>query len=154
MNFEHGKRMTPTGRARLIADEGLRLKVYDDKTGEPIDGLPSGGVPTIGIGRNLAGRGLTEAEAYQLFDNDLASMNADILRMMPWVRTLADARSDVVEMVEFNTGNVFGFRKMLTALCSADWEGAAAQLLDSEAARAAPARYERMAAAVRSGTWD
>ena len=49
LNFEHGKRMTPTGRARLIADEGLRLKVYDDKTGEPIDGLPSGGVPTIGI---------------------------------------------------------------------------------------------------------
>ena len=40
--------MTPTGRTRLIADEGLRLRAYDDATGQPImAGLLTGIQPGV-----------------------------------------------------------------------------------------------------------
>ena len=44
----------------LTADEGLRLKVYDDHNGEPIKkGSKVEGYPTVGIGRELQNFGLS-----------------------------------------------------------------------------------------------
>jgi len=45
----------------LVIDEGKRLKVYRD----------SKGIPTIGIGRNLEGRGISESECNFMFINDM-----------------------------------------------------------------------------------
>lgn len=152
--------MTPKGQLQLIADEGRRNKVYDDKTGEPVVKLPSGGNPTIAVGRDLVSRGLTDAEIDYLFSNDVSAFEADLVRLMPWLNdfikqgnTSTQVRGDVVTMVEFNTGNVFAFRNMLSALRVDNYSEAAKQLLDSEAARAAPERYNRMAEALKTGEW-
>ena len=48
-------------KEQLIRHEGLRLTVYD---------CPAG-YKTIGVGRNLEGKGVTEEEAMYLLDNDL-----------------------------------------------------------------------------------
>lgn len=50
-------------RAELRGDEGEVLKVYDDATGKPIGpGSVVVGNPSIAVGRNLSGRGLTTVE--------------------------------------------------------------------------------------------
>lgn len=146
--------LTDAGRLRLIADEGSRLKIYDDKTGEPVTRLVSGGVPTIGVGRNLADRGLTQFEVEYLLNNDINSFWDDIEKVLPWISKLYfSARADVVLMVEFNTGDVFQFRKMLVAMQAGDWNTAATELLASKAALQGPLRYARMAEALRGNVW-
>ena len=59
--------------ARLIRDgEGLRLKVYDDASGKPVTaGSVLAGHPSIGYGRNLAGKGISESEADAMLAEDL-----------------------------------------------------------------------------------
>lgn len=147
--------MTPTGKKQLIADEGKRLFVYDDATGAPLKpGDKLIGWPSVGIGRNLAARGLTDGECDYLFDNDIGSMWAELNSMLPWLTNLDAVRCDVVLMVEFNTGNVFAFRNMLAALSKRDWKTASAELLNSKAATQGVARYKRMAEALLSGSWE
>jgi lysozyme len=144
--------MTPKGRAQLLVDEGFRLVVYNDVSGRPLGKASNGGKPTIGVGRNLVDRGITEAEAMYLFDNDLTEMWGRLIALLPWLR-LDSTSSDIVLMVEFNTGDVFAFRKMLSAIEAGDMKTAAAELLDSEAARELPERYGRMAEALLTGAW-
>lgn len=148
--------LTVEGQKRLIEDEGKRYVVYDDATGQAVKTLPSGGIPTIGIGRNLASRGLSDGEIEYLFNNDVEYFWYSIQKLMPWLADFAGkfpVRNDVVLMVEFNTGDVMQFRKMLTALQANDWETAASELLDSAAARENTARYQRMAQAIINGYW-
>ena len=52
----------------LIYHEGLRLGVYR---------CPAGKL-TIGVGRNLEDRGITEEEAYYLLRNDIADVAAAV----------------------------------------------------------------------------
>ena len=65
--------MTPAeiATARIKPNEGLRLQVYDDATGKPIQrGSMVVGNPTIGIGTLIAAPGgITEAEATLLLSN-------------------------------------------------------------------------------------
>lgn len=149
--------LTDAGRKQLIADEGSRLKMYDDATGKPVARLASGGVPTIGVGRNLSDRGLTQQEVDYLLNNDIAGFWADITRLLPWLSPYAgkngSPRTDVILMVEFNTGDVLQFRKMLAAFQAGKFDVAADELLDSKAAGQGPARYMRMADALRGNVW-
>lgn len=145
--------MTPDGKARLIADEGKRNHLYNDKTGEDIKKLADGGNATIGVGRNLSSRPFTDAEVDYLFNNDVNSCQSDIIKLLPWITGISSVRFDVVVMVEFNTGNVFAFKKMLVALHANDWKTAALELMDSAAARQLPERYGRMRDALLTGSW-
>jgi len=92
-------------RAELRGDEGEVLRVYDDATGKPIGpGTVVRGNPTIGVGRNLSGRGITQAEAQQLLANDLAECEADLAPSLPWITTLSPARQTVIYSLYFNVG--------------------------------------------------
>lgn len=124
-------------QAELVRDEGLRLKPYRCTAGKL----------TIGIGRNLEDRGITEAEARYLLANDIVSVSDAIEKALPWVRTLSDARQRALINIGFNVGvhGVFGFRDMLAALQAGDFTTAAAECLDSDAARELPSRYHRIA---------
>src|SRR5271166_4005215 len=98
--------------AELLIDEGKRLLVYDDATGLPLKkGMTLVGNPTIGIGRNLAGRGITDAEAEDLFSNDCAAAEADLLPLLPWIVGLTPNRQAVIYCLYFNLdeGNARGF---------------------------------------------
>ncbi len=92
-------------RAELHGDEGIKLKVYDDATGRPIGpGTLVQGNPTIGVGRNLAGRGLSPAESEQMLSNDLAQCEADLAPGLPWITLLTPARQTVIYTLYFNVG--------------------------------------------------
>jgi lysozyme len=145
--------LTPSGFNQLMEDEGYRQFVYDDKNGMTIQRGSAGGAPTVGYGRNLATRGLTKLEAIYLLQNDIAEVWASVSKQFPWVQQIDPIWQDVVTMVDFNTGDVAGFPKFLAALNTGDAETARAELLDSKAAHELPARYGRMADALRNKHW-
>lgn len=92
-------------RQELRGDEGEVLRVYDDKTGRPIGpGTAVIGNPSIGVGRNLTGRGLTQSEAEFLLTNDIAACEAELAPGLPWITSLSPARQTVIYSLYFNTG--------------------------------------------------
>jgi lysozyme len=139
--------MNPYIEDQLIRDEGLRLKVYDDATGKPLEqGDTLKGHPTIGIGRNLAGLGLTEREAYYLLGNDIARVTAECRRIYPWFDGLDDLRQSVVLNMRFNLGSRLDqFHMTLAAIARGDYSTAAAQMRKSLWARQVGPRAERLA---------
>jgi lysozyme len=145
----------PSPLAALLArEEGLRLTVYDDATGQPLrPGSTLRGHPTIGIGRCLDRRGITAAEALALLENDLAEIRAGVAQALPWVAELTPNRRTVLEAMAFQLGlaGLLGFKGTLAALRRGDHEAAAAGMLASLWARQTPARAQRMAAMMRAG---
>ncbi len=92
-------------RAELRGDEGEVLKVYDDATGRPLGpGTLVKGNPSIGVGRNLSGRGLTTIEAEYLLANDIACCENELAPSMPWITTLTPGRQTVIYSLYFNVG--------------------------------------------------
>lgn len=92
-------------RAELRGDEGEVLRVYDDATGKPIGkGSTLIGNPTVGVGRNLSGRGITQAEAELLLSNDLTACETDLAGPLPWITNLTPGRQTVIYSLYFNVG--------------------------------------------------
>ena len=133
---------------------GPRLAVYDDKSGHTIEHGPAGGNPTIGYGRNLAGRGLLPGEAEMMLDNDLALNLRKIQDSLPWIATIPPVWCDVIEMIQYNTGDVLGWPHMLSAMQSGDADGAIAEIASSHADGELPARYGRLMQAIVARSWD
>jgi lysozyme len=138
----------------LIADEGLRLDLYDDATGKQLKpGDTIKGHPTVGIGRALDRNPLTEAEAKYLCLNDIAKVERDLDRAFPWWRQLSEKRQIVLASMCFQlgAGGVQGFPKFLAALKREDWPGAAAEMRESLWATQTPARCGRLAKMMTEG---
>ena len=140
----------------LTADEGLRLVVYDDKTGLPIGpGSKVEGNPTIGIGRCISSRnGITKAEALYLLQNDLAKEHS-LLQGYPWYAGLDPIRQDVIVCMTFQMGltGLLAFQWFITCLAAKNWVGAKSAMLDSLWAKETPARAGRLAAAILTGSF-
>ena len=142
-------------RAKLTAEEGSRLVVYDDATGLPLKpGMTCKGHPSIGIGRALDANGITPAEEASLFNDDVSTVEAKLVIAFPHFVQLTAGRQFVLTDVAFNCGwaGLMGFPVMLAACWAGHWDRAAAELLNSKAARLLPARYGELAAILRSGT--
>lgn len=132
----------------LTADEGNRLKVYDDATGkEIVPGSVVIGHPTIGRGRALDTNGISEGESVYLCLNDIARIEREMDRAFPWWKRLSEKRQLVLASMvyQLGTGGVLGFPKFLAALKREDWPGAAAEMRDSLWFQQTPARCERLA---------
>ena len=127
----------------LIRDEGSRNFPY----------LDSEGITTIGVGRNLEDRGLSDGEIAVLLGNDLVWVSADLDRNIPWWRELSSDRQRALANMCFNLGwpRLSQFALMLAALEAGDWDEAANQALDSRWAIQVGARAERIAELFRSG---
>lgn len=120
--------------AELTRDEGEVLKVYDDKTGNLLHtGMTIGGNPTIGIGRNLAGQGISAAEASYLLTNDIQTATAALDANLPWWENLDPVRQRVLVNMCFNLGiaGLLGFPYFLAAMQADDWQEAANQMEQS-----------------------
>ena len=146
--------MTPAGRAQLAIDEGKRSFVYDDKTSLPILHGEGGGIPTIGIGRNLRDTGLSDDEIELLFTNDINRACQKIAASAPWATEIDPVWQDVLLNIQFNTGNVLAWPMTLAAMRAGDAVAAAQDVLNSKAAAEAPERYKRLAAAVINRGWN
>lgn len=103
--------------------EGLSLKPYKDTVGKL----------TIGYGRNLDDRGLSEKEARYLLSNDvLEAMNE--AKTFSWYSYLSSNRQAVIVNMIFNLGltKFKTFKNMISAIEKRDYKTAAAEMLNSK----------------------
>lgn len=131
--------------ALIRAEEGCRLKPYRCTSGKI----------TIGIGRNLEDKGISEEEAELMFANDVAEVKAQIKQALPWASTLDPVRYAVLASMAFQMG-IYGlleFRNTLNAVFREDWDAAAKGMLGSKWAKQTPKRARRHAVMMRTGEW-
>ena len=108
----------------LIKHEGVRLKPYTDTVGKL----------TIGVGRNLADRGITYSEAMAMLDKDIADATNNCLHEFPWFAGLDEQRKWVILSMVFNLGleGLKKFKRMLSYVELGDYEGAAWEMAQSK----------------------
>jgi lysozyme len=130
---------------QLIDHEGLELSLYKC----------TGDKWTIGVGRNLDDRGVTEDEARYLLKNDIAIVEEELLRNKPSVADLDGVRQRILVDMGFNLGipTLLKFQNMWTAIEDEDWIEASEQMLDSRWAKQVGRRAIRLADAMRTGEW-
>lgn len=78
----------------LTRDEGKRRYPYKDTVG----------ILTIGIGRNLEAKPLSDAAISLLFQEDIEEVERELDRLMPWWREMTDARQRALLNLGFNMG--------------------------------------------------
>ena len=69
-------------KAQLVRHEGLRLKPYRCTAGKL----------TIGVGRNLEDKGISQQEAYELLENDIRECEVQLLTEIPDIYLSLDLR--------------------------------------------------------------
>jgi len=149
---------------KLIQHEGLRLEVYQDTLG----------IDTIGIGRNLEDRGITEQElsdlsipniehvyengitevdAVYLATNDVQIVETELVRAHPCVDKLDSVRQLILMDMAFNMGvpRLCKFKNMWAAIHEDDFITAAKEMLDSRWANQVKSRSTKLAHAMHHG---
>ena len=140
----------------LLWDEGKKLFVYDDATGEAIvPGTLVKGHPTIGIGRALDTHGISSAEADYLVTSDIYQVEQEAEKAFPWYEGLKDERKAVIlsMLFQLGLGGVQGFHEFLLAVEHQNWSRAAAEMRDSLWAKETPSRAERLAEQMETGVF-
>lgn len=129
-------------KLQLVHHEGIRLKPYFDSVGKL----------TIGVGRNLDDKGITNLEAKVLLENDIDEVEEALKLSLPWFAGLDDVRQRVlVNMGFMGVGRLLGFVKMLAAVSARDFDTAAAEMLDSKWAKQVGQRAIDLAYMMRTG---
>lgn len=152
--------MTPVDamlETMLGRDEGSRLRVYDDATGEPIvPGTTVKGHPTIGTGRALDTHGISSAEADYLLMSDIVNVQLEAEKAFPWYDGLTTERKAVIASMLFQLGlgGVQGFHQFLSAMEYQNWSRAAAEMRSSKWYEETPARAERLAVQMETGVYQ
>lgn len=140
--------------AELERDEGLRLRVYDDATGLALKkGDTLKGLPSVGIGRNLVDVGISADEARAMLKADVDRAERDLDRSIPWWRALSDNRQRVLLNMVFNLGltRLLGFKKMLGAVQTGEYDRAASEMTSSRWAEQVGERARRLATLMMHG---
>ena len=134
--------LLPLLRLHLRRDEGIRLKPYKDSVGKL----------TIGVGRNLEDRGISNEEADLMLENDINDHIKALNKSRPWIQQKPVAVRLGLYNMAFNLGvpRLLGFVKMLELIDHDDYEGAAKEALDSKWAKQVGPRAERIAELFRS----
>jgi lysozyme len=130
---------------QLIDHEGLELKPYRC-TAEKL---------TIGVGRNIEDRGITEDEARYLLKNDIKIVEDELLEKKPVVAGLDAVRQRVLVDMGFNLGipTLLKFQNMWAAIEDEDFQTAADEAMDSRWAKQVGRRAERLCQAMATGEW-
>tara|TARA_B100000287_G_scaffold21671_1_gene21361 strand:+ start:276 stop:821 length:546 start_codon:yes stop_codon:yes gene_type:complete len=148
---------------QLILHEGMELQVYKDHLG----------IDTIGVGRNLEDRGVTDgelafmnmlkAEIYEqgitetharfLLANDIDIVEKELSNAHPCISGIGDVRIRVLLDMGFNLGvpRLNKFKNMWKAVHDRDFSLAAVEMLDSRWASQVGQRAIRLANAMRDG---
>ena len=150
---------------QLVLHEGLELLPYKDTLN----------IDTIGIGRNLEHRGLSEEElahigkdisdicewgitkeqAYYLAENDVKIVEKEVCKSHPCVIELDEIRQRVIIDMAFNMGvpRLNKFVKMWKAIDEENFAEAKIQMLDSRWANQVGNRAVRLSNAMETGEW-
>lgn len=130
---------------QLKRHEGLKLKPYRCTAGKL----------TIGFGRNLDDKGITDEEAESMLKNDIDSTTEAVLKSIPAYKKLNDARKAVLINMAFNLGinGLLKFKKVINALDGERYTLAASEMLDSNWAFQVPNRALELAEQMKTGEW-
>jgi lysozyme len=106
----------------IIGHEGLKLKLYKCPANKW----------SLGVGRNVEDRGISESEAMFMFENDLADVKRHCLHY-PWFAELSEVRQAAVLDLMFNLGptRFSGFRLFIEAMAMKQYPWASAELKNS-----------------------
>lgn len=124
--------------------EGRRQFPYEDSVGKV----------TIGVGRNLSDRGLSDDEIDLLKKNDMDIAIREAGTLPYWTK-LDEVRKIVVCDMIFNMGlkRFKGFIRTNDALREGDYKTAAREMTDSKWYRQTGRRAKRLVEVMRSGVW-
>lgn len=148
----------------LVRHEGCVLTVYRDSLG----------IDTVGIGRNIEHRGVTNKEltflgyydisevytkgitedgARHLLENDISIVERELSQAHPIVEFLSDNRIVVLLNMAFNLGipRLNMFRKMWAEIEEEDYDTAALEMLDSRWAKQVKGRATELSDLMRIG---
>lgn len=127
----------------LVDHEGLELFPYEDSLG----------IVTIGVGRNLEERGISEDEAFYLLSNDIDVIWEELIKSHPIVEDLDDQRQMILLNMAFNMGvpRLSKFKKMWAAIENNNMEEASKEALDSRWASQVGRRAEELAERLITG---
>ena len=131
-------------KAQLVRHEGLRLKPYRCTAGKL----------TIGIGRNLEDRGISQKEAYAMLEQDIVDCEQRLIDEIPQIYTkLDEVRQSVLLNMCFNLGikGLLEFKNTLAFIDAGDWERAANGMLASKWAKQVGMRAIELSELMRKG---
>ncbi len=136
----HDKRLV----SRIKESEGYSSKAYRCSEGKL----------TIGYGRNLEGKGISNKEANRLLSNDLQEIKTSLVRI-GWYKKLNVARKDVIIEMTYQLGlsGVSKFRMMIESIIAGNFTLAAEEMLDSKWARQTPLRAKRLSLQMKRGLY-
>lgn len=123
-------------KAKLIEDEGLRLKLY----------RCTGGKLTIGVGHNIESRGISEKIAMAILEEDMDEAIEGASSLVGNYDALSDARKVVLCSMVFQMGlkSMRKWKHTLAAIERGDWKMAAYNMSLSLWAKQTPERAERL----------
>jgi len=133
-------------RDQLYRDEGLRLHPYEDTVGKL----------TVGVGRNLDDKGISEEEADAMLSNDIQEVEEGLANEIPWIVHLDDVRKAVLLNMAFNlgVGGLMSFSNMLQAVQEWDWEWAGKEMENSRWWNQVGRRAARLKEQMVTGEWQ
>ena len=131
-----------------------RHVIYDDATGKSLGpGDTLIGHPTIGYGRNVQDRGLSQEIVESMLLKDIFEFNEILNRHLYWFRDMPQQIQEVLLNMAFQMGfrGLTGFVKTLGYLKQKQFAEAADEMLDSQWAREdSPTRARELSNIVRS----
>jgi len=129
--------------ALLVDHEGERLKPY----------RCTQGFLTIGVGRNLDAKGISQEESRFMLANDIRDAERDARTFFPEFGYLTANRQIVLIDMAFNLGlgGLVKFRNFRYALEKRDYTTAAAEMLNSRWSGQVGRRAETLARMMRDG---
>lgn len=136
--------ITPTFLNRIKTHEGFRSKPY----------LCSKGKLTIGFGRNLESKGLSQKEAETLLLNDVDEAVNALEKEFDFFKSLNQTRQEVLTEMCFNLGlaGLKKFQKMIQALDEKNYVLASQEMMKSAWATQVKKRAQTLSQLMKTGT--
>jgi lysozyme len=135
--------------AELRRDEGTKR----NRAGRHVVYTDTVGKRTVGYGRNLDDRGLSDGEAAMLLQNDIAEHWAALVRALPWMAREDEVRQRAGLNLAFNLGiaGLLKFDATLALWEAGERKAAAARLLGTPYAKQVGDRAKRVARMIADG---
>jgi lysozyme len=129
----------------LARQEGKRKFAYECTAGKI----------SIGIGRNLEDRGLSDDEIMFLLNNDIEISQSELSKTFDWFSSLNQARQDALVSMHFNIGlsSLLKFTNTLQYLSEGNFKQASQEMLDSKWASQVGNRAIELSEIIRTGKY-
>ena len=129
--------------AQLTIDEGKRRRIYADTAGKQ----------TVGVGRNMTDRDLSDDEIGLMLKNDIAMVCSQLDKAAPWWKSLSERRKQALANFVFNVGiaTALTFKNTMQLMQSGQYTAAADEMMRSKWAGQVGARAHRITTMIREG---